>query len=215
MKMFGYAPPCSRIYWNYLSPLGMDHRRCPGKQERWPRHEKVGDGWLWWFVTMRGTYWSCSARHCLCKFLNRSRVFAISLPSQWVIKLSGRIKIFFTPLWFHSFRWKHCNENKGIFQWSFEWDCRGVIRILCTLPCLTWVKSIKKILAPCDSTHLSGNTGGLQGDHRVKIIILQVMFEWTLEWDCKGANKSAHWDGWETENPLELYCIWRKLPYVS
>ena len=29
------------------------------------------------------------------------------------------------------------------FQWSFEWDCRGVIRILCTLPCLTWVERIK------------------------------------------------------------------------
>ena len=23
----------------------------------------------------------------------------------------------------------------------------------------------------------------------------------------QGANKSAHWDGWEIENPLELYCI--------
>ena len=22
-----------------------------------------------------------------------------------------------------------------------------------------------------------------------------------------GANKSAHWNGWEIENPLELYCI--------
>ena len=22
----------------------------------------------------------------------------------------------------------------------------------------------------------------------------------------QGANKSAHWDGWEIENPLELYC---------
>ena len=31
-----------------------------------------------------------------------------------------------------------------------------------------------------------GNTGGLQGDHRVNIIKLQVMFEWSLEWDCRG-----------------------------
>ena len=23
----------------------------------------------------------------------------------------------------------------------------------------------------------------------------------------QGANKSAHWDGWEIEKPLELYCI--------
>ena len=23
----------------------------------------------------------------------------------------------------------------------------------------------------------------------------------------QGANKSAHWDGWEIENPLEMYCI--------
>ena len=29
------------------------------------------------------------------------------------------------------------------FRWSFEWDCIGVIRILCTLPCLTRVERIK------------------------------------------------------------------------
>ena len=54
----------------------------------------------------------------------------------------------FTPLWFHPYRWKHCNENTGIFQWSFEWDCRGVIRFLCTLPCLTWVERIKILYPP-------------------------------------------------------------------
>ena len=51
---------------------------------------------------------------------------------------------------------------------------------------------------------------GIAGDHRVNIIKLQVMFEWSLKWNCGdgggGANKSAHWDGWEIENLLELYC---------
>ena len=28
----------------------------------------------------------------------------------------------------------------------------------------------------------------------------------------QGANKSAHWDGWEMENPLKLYCI---IPYIA
>ena len=28
----------------------------------------------------------------------------------------------------------------------------------------------------------------------------------------QGANKSAHWDGWEIENPLELYCM--HFPYI-
>ena len=29
-------------------------------------------------------------------------------------------------------------------------------------------------------------TQGFQGDHGVNIIKLQVMFEWSLEWDCRG-----------------------------
>ena len=37
-----------------------------------------------------------------------------------------------------------------------------------------------KFYSPCGSTHLGGNSGGLQGDHRVNVIKLQVMFEWSL-----------------------------------
>ena len=37
---------------------------------------------------------------------------------------------------------------------------------------------------------------GLQGDHSVHVIKLQVMFDWSLEWDCTGSKKN-----------LELYCI--------
>ena len=72
-----------------------------------------------------------------------SRVFSISLPSQWVIKLSGRIKIFYPsvipPILMETLQWNH----RYFFQWSFEWDCRGVIRIVCNLPCLTWAEMIK------------------------------------------------------------------------
>ena len=28
----------------------------------------------------------------------------------------------------------------------------------------------------------------------------------------QGANKSAHWDGWEIENPIELYCTHELVP---
>ena len=64
-------------------------------------------------------------------------------------------------------------------------------------------------IAPCDSTHLGGNTGGFQGGHRVNIIKLQVMFGWSLEWDCKGQISLPHWDGWEIEPPPRavLYII--------
>ena len=41
-------------------------------------------------------------------------------------------------------------------------------------------------MAHCDSTHLGGNTVGLQGDHSVHVIKLQIMFDWNLEWDCSG-----------------------------
>ena len=47
---------------------------------------------------------------------------------------------------------------------------------------------------------------GLQGGHRVNIIKLQVMFEWSLKLDCRGQISLSHWDGWEIEKPLELYC---------
>ena len=73
---------------------------------------------------------NCQKEECPWKVQHSSSFFSIGLPSQCVIKLSGKIKKKFTPLWFHPFRWKHCNVNTGIFQWSFEWDCRGVIRIL-------------------------------------------------------------------------------------
>ena len=41
-------------------------------------------------------------------------------------------------------------------------------------------------IAHCDSTHLGRNTLGLQGDHSVHVLKLQVMFNWSLEWDCSG-----------------------------
>ena len=40
--------------------------------------------------------------------------------------------------------------------------------------------------AHCDSTHLGGNSVGLQLDHSAHAIKLQVIFEWSLEWDCGG-----------------------------
>ena len=42
----------------------------------------------------------------------------------------------------------------------------------------------KSFIAHFDSAHLDGNTVGLQGDHSVVVIKLQVMFDWSLEWDC-------------------------------
>ena len=36
------------------------------------------------------------------------------------------------------------------------------------------------------SPHLGGNTVGLQRDHSVRVIKLQIMFDWSLEWDCSG-----------------------------
>ena len=53
-------------------------------------------------------------------------------------------------------------------------------------------------IASCDSTHLGGNTGGSQGEYH--------KITGTVWVGLQGANKSAHWDGWEIENPLELYC---------
>ena len=38
---------------------------------------------------------------------------------------------------------------------------------------------------------------GLQGNNSVHVIKLQVMFDWSLEWDCSGLNSLSHWDGWE------------------
>ena len=55
-------------------------------------------------------------RHTWCVCQSRyvqysSRVFSISLPSQWVIKLSGRIKIFYPsvipPILVETLQWKH------------------------------------------------------------------------------------------------------------
>ena len=41
-------------------------------------------------------------------------------------------------------------------------------------------------IAHCDSTHLGGTSVGLQEGHSVHVIKLQVMFDWSLEWDCRG-----------------------------
>ena len=69
---------------------------------------------------------------------------------------------------------KHCNEKTGIFQWSFEWDGRVVIRILCTLPCLTRVER---------------DCRGSQGEYYK--ITGNVWVEPSV--GLQGANKSAHW----------------------
>ena len=73
----------------------------------------------------------------------------------------------------------------------------------------------KNFIAPCDSTHLGGNTGiagGSQGEyHKITGNV------WVQPWvGLQRANKSAHWDGWEIENLLELYCIYyRTIPTLS
>ena len=47
-----------------------------------------------------------------------------------------------------------------------------------------------------------GIAGGSQGEyHKITGNV------WVEPWvGLQGANKSAHWDGWEIGNPLELYC---------
>ena len=61
-------------------------------------------------------------------------------------------------------------------------------------------------IAICDSTHLGGNTGGIAGGsqdgyHKITGNV------WVEPWvELQGTNKSAHWDGWEIEKTLELYC---------
>ena len=120
-----------------------------------------------------------------------SRVFSISLPFQWVIELSGRIKKIYPsvipPISVETLQWKH-RYFSGIAE--------------------GWLESYVLYLAWPEWKGLQfysplWNTGGLQGDHRVNIIKLQVMLEWSLEWDCSGQISL----GWEIENPLELYCI--------
>ena len=39
-----------------------------------------------------------------------------------------------------------------------------------------------------------------QGDHRVNIIKLQVMFKWSLEWDYRGQISLPHLDGGKLKN---------------
>ena len=114
---------------------------------------------------------------------------------------------FFTPLWFHLFQWKHCNENTGIFQWGFEWECRGLIRILCTLPCLTWVEGLKYYI-PLWFHPFGWKQRGIAGGSQCEYHKITGNV-WVEPWvGLQGANKSAHWDGWEIENPLELYCTY-------
>ena len=113
----------------------------------------------------------------------------------------------FTPLWFHPFRWKHCNENTGIFQWSFEWDCRGVTIVESYILHLAWPewKGLKFYnplwFHPFGRKH-RGIAGGSKSEyHKITGNV------WVEPWvGLQGANKSAHWNGWEIENPLELYC---------
>ena len=40
--------------------------------------------------------------------------------------------------------------------------------------------------AACTPSELASDRATAPGHHRVNIIKLQVMFEWSLEWDCRG-----------------------------
>ena len=71
------------------------------------------------------------------------------------------------------------------FLKGFEWDCSEVNHSYVLCLALTKLKGLS-FIAHCDSTHLGGNTVGLHGDHSVHVIKLQVMFDWSLEWDCSG-----------------------------
>ena len=42
---------------------------------------------------------------------------------------------------------------------------------------------------------------GIAGDHRVNIIKLQVIFEWSLEWDCRGQISLPTGMGGKVKNP--------------
>ena len=55
---------------------------------------------------------------------------------------------------------------------------------------------------PCDSPHPFGWKHRGKGDHRVNIIKLQVMFEWSLEWDCRGQMSLPTGMGGKLKTPL-------------
>ena len=128
--------------------------------------------------------------------------FLISLPSQWVIKLSGRIKKIY-PSVFPPFGGNTAMKTQEFFSGALSGIAEG------------WLESYVLYLAWPEWKGLKFYSSlwfhpfgwkhwGMQGDHRVNIIKLQVMFEW----DCRG-QKSAHWDGWEIEPPPpppELFC---------
>ena len=56
---------------------------------------------------------------------------------------------------------------------------------------------------------------GLQGDHRVNIIKLQVMFEWNLEWDCRGQISLPTGMGGKLKNPSSCTVPGRKPPKIG
>ena len=133
-----------------------------------------------------------------------STFFSISLQSQWVIKLSGRIKKCL-PL----FDSTHFGGNTAMkTQVFFSEALSGIAE--------EWLESYVLYLAWPEWKGLKFYSplwfhpfGWKQVDCRgiTGWISKNNSNVWEEPWvGLKGANKPAHWDGWETENPLELYC---------
>ena len=93
------------------------------------------------------------------------------------------------PISVETLQWKH-----RYFQWSFEWDCRGWLESYVLY--LAWPewKGVK-FYCPVIPPIWVETQGGSQGEyHKITGNV------WVEPWvGLQGANKSAHWDGWETE----------------
>ena len=161
---------------------------------------------FWWLLSFVEFYSEKTCEGPLTRSLQySSKIFSISLPSQWVIKLSGRIKIFLSLCDSTHFGGNTAMETQVLFSGALSGIAEGWLES-CVLY-LAWPewKGLKFYspmwFHPFGWKH-RGIAGGSQGEYyKITCNI------WVEPWvGLKGANKSAHWDGWDNENPLELYC---------
>ena len=134
--------------------------------------------------------------HSCIKYSTARGFFSISLPSQWVIKLSGRNKKKITLCDSTHFCGNTAMKTRVFFSGALSGIAEGLLESYVLY--LAWPEwKGLKFYSPLWFHPFWGYTGGSQGQyHKITGNV------WAEPWvGLQGAKTSAHWDGWEIEKP--------------